>query len=1438
MPRHLLSRFPVFATTSRCRSPRLAVVMTTCFSVVAAGVVLGAPQTATASPTGGTVGSVTVTVAPNDAVNVPGMQYQVGFTTSATGALSDSSTITITAPAGTVFFNSVSVEDVTTGQTSDEDADIEGNTAIVPAAENTPIAAGDTVLVTLNNVTNGPHVGTNTMTVATSSDTGQATGTYTMTSAAAVEVPVATVSTQAPGQAATYDLTLTASPAGALAAGFGAIVVAAPAGTIFSAEGGYSIDDITAQQTGGIDPSIGNGGATVTLATPIAIAAGDQVSIAITDVTNPTASGHDTLDLSTTSDTVATSSNSYIIGDSPPVFTAATPPLAAAAGSSQQYTFVTTGYPAAQYTLSAAPSWLHIQPATGQLSGKVPAGTKSFSYAVKATNSSGSAVEGPYQVTIGASATVSGTVTDPSGNPIADVQVDGCDSSGGSCETGTTNDAGAFRLAAPAVSTIVLTAYPPPGSGVTTASTAPLSVPAAGLSKEIIIVQAGVPPIAGTLKINGSSTPTVYWASPSTATITGCANGFATVTMIGQNVETGDYSASVIPLTETPAGSGFYTGTIPPAEPVHGPVEFNSSVTCPPEESTGLLPPGGTASGGTQVLITGSGFTNVTGVSFGNTPAANYTVVSDQAILATAPPGAGTVLVSVVTGGSQSDVGPYTYTEIASVTPAHGPASGGTKVVIKGTGLGTAQAVLFGASGAKFTQVSDTQIDAVSPPGTGTQDISVETAYQGTTPVTDGDEFTYGNSPHAAVSPTTGTASAIPGEPEPSVPTLISQLSRPDLTSPTLVAVLTQLAQDLGAIKGVTGLIQQAAQAIVGHTCGAVRALGQAGLVAALNGKIKQFAQVLYDAVFSNTANIPKYLRFLAEAEFLTLVLAALRVIIILIIAAVAGAIIIIALAKWCGFPFNPNAVMDPSGTVLNTNGHPISGATVTIFRSYTVDGGYLPASTSMPGLVPAVNPEVTKADGVFHWDVSAGFYKVEASAPGCTVPGSKKTTAVIGPYPVPPPQVGLTITLQCPNESKPAAPTVSGLSQTSGPPGGGTVITVLGSNFTPSSKVAFGTTAASAATYLSPQALRVRTPRSRGLADLRVRTAGGTSAQTTADKFFFGAAPAVRQVTPDAGPPAGGSKVAITGTNFTSVRAVEFGGLAASRFTVKSATLIEATAPSGLAGQVSVTVTNPAGSSPPSAGSIFSYLAPVSGYVATAAGVIPVSVTTGRPGPAIKITGVTGIATAPQGQTLYLATKAGVTPVSTASGRPGRTVKTGAGPRAIAITPDGMTAYVVNYGSATVTPVGTVTDLPSRAIKVGKNPDAIAITPNGKTAYVANYAASTVTPITLATGKPGKPIKVGKDPDAIIAAASGTTIWVLSRQAGTITPISTETNKTSRPRRAGQDPVAAAITPNGKTICIVSSTAGTVIPVVTATGRAGKPIRVGQNPDAIVITP
>jgi alpha-tubulin suppressor-like RCC1 family protein len=82
---------------------------------------------------------------------------------------------------------------------------------------------------------------------------------------------------------------------------------------------------------------------------------------------------------------------------------------------------------------------------------------------------------------------------------------------------------------------------------------------------------------------------------------------------------------------------------------------------------------------------------------------------------------------------------------------------------------------------------------------------------------------------------------------------------------------------------------------------------------------------------------------------------------------------------------------------------------------------------------------------------------------------------------------------------------------------------------------------------------------------------------------------PTVTKVEPNAGPLAGGTSVAITGTNLTGATAVKFGAANAASFTVNSATSITAVSPAGT-GSVDVTVSTPVGTSATGAADQFSY--------------------------------------------------------------------------------------------------------------------------------------------------------------------------------------------------------------------------------------------------------
>jgi Family of unknown function (DUF6519)/IPT/TIG domain len=183
-----------------------------------------------------------------------------------------------------------------------------------------------------------------------------------------------------------------------------------------------------------------------------------------------------------------------------------------------------------------------------------------------------------------------------------------------------------------------------------------------------------------------------------------------------------------------------------------------------PAVVTGISPGLGSTAGGTIVTITGTGFLGATGVDFGSAAAtATMRVVSDTEITVTSPPGSpGTVPVTVINSAGPSSLSPaeavFDYLSpptVTGISPARGPATGGTIVTITGTGFLGSVNVQFGTTPAPAVTVnSPTQITATSPSGSGTAAVTVSNPAGTSTP---GSTAQFGYLPAVTgISPTSG----------------------------------------------------------------------------------------------------------------------------------------------------------------------------------------------------------------------------------------------------------------------------------------------------------------------------------------------------------------------------------------------------------------------------------------------------------------------------------------------------------------------------------------------------------------------------------------------------------------------------------------------------------------------------------------------------------
>ncbi|SNS42367.1 IPT/TIG domain-containing protein [Actinacidiphila glaucinigra] len=211
-------------------------------------------------------------------------------------------------------------------------------------------------------------------------------------------------------------------------------------------------------------------------------------------------------------------------------------------------------------------------------------------------------------------------------------------------------------------------------------------------------------------------------------TITGVNLAGATAVHFGTRLATITANTPTSVSVVSPSGSGAVGVTVTTAGGTSNPLPFYY-IGAPFKQS--LSPTVGPSAGGQTVTINGTGLYTATGVAFGADTAVP-TVVSDGQITVLAPPGtAGTVSVSVTTAGGTNNGFSYTYVDaptLTTVTPAQGPASGGTSVTLIGTALSSTGAVTFDGSPVPFTVINGNVVSVIAPPGTvGAVDVAVTT---------------------------------------------------------------------------------------------------------------------------------------------------------------------------------------------------------------------------------------------------------------------------------------------------------------------------------------------------------------------------------------------------------------------------------------------------------------------------------------------------------------------------------------------------------------------------------------------------------------------------------------------------------------------------------------------------------------------------------------
>lgn len=131
-----------------------------------------------------------------------------------------------------------------------------------------------------------------------------------------------------------------------------------------------------------------------------------------------------------------------------------------------------------------------------------------------------------------------------------------------------------------------------------------------------------------------------------------------------------------------------------------------------------ISPSSGPISGGITVTITGTNLTGTSSVTFNGNPAISFNVVNSTTVTAVTPAqaaGVSSVRITTPTGVYTASFSYLSSPIIQSISPASGPLSGGTNVVISGYNFSEVNLVKFGNTNASFVVNSNNTITAVSP---------------------------------------------------------------------------------------------------------------------------------------------------------------------------------------------------------------------------------------------------------------------------------------------------------------------------------------------------------------------------------------------------------------------------------------------------------------------------------------------------------------------------------------------------------------------------------------------------------------------------------------------------------------------------------------------------------------------------------------------------
>ncbi len=599
------------------------------------------------------------------------------------------------------------------------------------------------------------------------------------------------------------------------------------------------------------------------------------------------------------------------------------------------------------------------------------------------------------------------------------------------------------------------------------------------------------------------------------------------------------------------------------------------SGAAPAPTISSISPASGPTAGGTTITITGTGF-QVNGASQATVTIAGSAATSVQVLTATTivcvtpagPAGAQNVVVTNPDTQSATATGGFTYIgpspTITSLNPTSGTVLGGTTVTITGTNFATGATVLFGTNVGTVTSVTSMQILVISPagssigpatvtvtnPGGGSGSLTNSYNYLGSPPTITGINPATGASTGGTTVTITGT-NFYPG----ATVTFGSVVATPSSITSTQIVVTTP---SVSPVLGPTNVTVTNVDGQSTTTTGGFN----------FQGPTPTFTSIT-PTTGPNTGGTTVTIvgtNFFAGAT--------------VTIGGAAATVSTVSSTQIVATTGSVAPAVGPSNVVV-TN---VDGQSATGSGSFTYTGPSPTVTSVSPNVGPTFGGQTVTVTGTnfaagatvtFGGNLATSVTVVSTTTITCVTPagGAGSVNVVVTNAD------GNFGTL--PNGYAYTTVGVGSVAPSSGPPAGGTFVTISGWGFAAGATVTFGGSAATSVTVVSSTTITALTPSGTVGTSVTVTvTNTDTSTGSLANGYTYNNPPSLTSVSPASGPETGGTTITLTGTSFLSGATVNVGGAAATSVTFVSSTTLTAVTPAGTAGVVSVTVTNPDGQS------------------------------------------------------------------------------------------------------------------------------------------------------------------------------------------------------------------------------------------------------------------